>query len=96
MSKTIIIFFILLDLLIPLSFVSADCLDLGSYTDWIVEDAHTLVFYMGKKPLARLQIPNCDIVPSSSIRLIKSYVCDSDEIVIDGNPCRIISLDILY
>jgi hypothetical protein len=75
--------------------VSADCLDLGGYTSWVLEDTHTVVFYMGERPIARLQIEDCTISPSSTIRLIKSYVCDSDSIEIDGETCSIITVQVL-
>ena len=82
-------------LLFP-TFVSADCADLGRYTSWILETSNTIVFYAGQRPLARVEIPNCEIYPLSTIRLINSYVCDSDEIIIDGITCHIISVQILY
>jgi hypothetical protein len=82
-------------LLFP-TFVSADCVDLGGFTSWILETSHSIVFYAGEKPLARLEIPNCEIRPLSTVRLIKGYVCDLDEIVIDGITCHIITVDILF
>jgi hypothetical protein len=82
-------------LLFP-AFVSADCADLERYTSWILETSHTLVFYAGQKPLARVEIPNCEIRPLSTIRLLNSYVCDSDEIIIDGISCHIISVELLH
>ncbi len=75
------------------AFVSADCADLGRQTSWILETSHTLVFYAGARPLARLEIPDCEIRPSSTIRLRKSYICDLDEIVIDGGACQIITVE---
>jgi hypothetical protein len=82
-------------LLFP-TFVSADCADLERFTNWILESSHTVLFYAGQRPLARVEIPNCEISPLSTIRLIKSYVCDSDEIMIDGVACHILSVKILY
>jgi len=82
-------------LLIP-ALAFADCLNLGDFTSWVLEDTHTIVFYMGVRPMARLEIPNCSIHPSSNIRLIKSYVCDTDSIMIDGEQCSIITLSVLY
>ena len=82
-------------LLFP-TFVSADCADLQRFTNWILESSHTVLFYAGQRPLARVEIPNCEISPLSTIRLIKSYVCDSDEIMIDGVACHILSVKILY
>lgn len=69
------------------AFVWADCVDLGRFTSWYLETSHAIVFYMGERPIARLEIPNCEVGPLSTIRLIKSYVCDSDEILIDGAAC---------
>jgi hypothetical protein len=57
---------------------------------------YTLVFYAGNKPLARLEIPDCEIRPLSTIHLRTSYVCDLDEIVVDGVVCHIITVEILY
>jgi len=77
------------------TFVSADCADLGRYTQWILETSHTLVFYAGPKPLARIEIPNCEITPSSTIHLRTSYVCELDDIEIDGVACQILTVEIL-
>jgi len=82
-------------ILIP-TFVLADCADLERYNSWFLETSHTLVFYAGAKPLARLEIPNCEIRPLSTIHLRTSYVCEQDEIMIDGVACRIITVEILY
>jgi hypothetical protein len=82
-------------LLFP-TFVSADCADLGRFTHWILETSHAVVFYAGEKPLARVEIPYCEITPLSTIRLLKSYACESDEIMVDGVACRIITVEILY
>jgi hypothetical protein len=82
-------------LLLP-TFVSADCADLVRFTNWILETSHTVVFYAGNKPLARLEIPDCEIRPLSTIHLRTSYICDLDEIVVDGVVCHIITVEILY
>jgi len=77
------------------TFVSADCASLGRFTHWILETSHTLIFYAGPKPLARIEIPNCEITPLSTIRLRTSYVCELDEIEIDGVACHILTVEIL-
>ena len=82
-------------ILLP-TFVSADCVDLGRFTNWIVETSHSLVFYAGARPLARLEVPNCEIDPLSIVRLRTSYVCEEDEIIIDGVACHIITVEKLY
>ncbi len=81
-------------LLFP-TFVLADCANLERFNNWILESSHTVVFYAGKKPLARVEIPNCEIHPLSTIHLIDSYVCDSDRILVDGVPCQIITVELL-
>ena len=93
--KKILWLFSLVMILFP-TFVLADCADLGRYTSWFLETSHTLVFYAGAKPLARLEIPNCVIRPLSTIRLRTSYVCEEDEIIIDGVACHIITVQKLF
>ena len=85
----------LMILLFP-TFVSADCADLGRFTNWILETSHTVLFYDGKTPLARIEIPYCEITPLSNIQLLNSYVCNSDEIMVDGAGCRVITVKVLY
>ncbi len=77
------------------TFVSADCADLGRYTQWVLETSHAVIFYARERPLARVEIPYCEIGPLSTIRLIESYVCDSDEIMVDSVACRIITVQLL-
>jgi len=76
--------------------VFADCLDLGNFTNWTLQDSHTVVLYRGLRPIAVLEIPNCQIQPTSSIHLIKSYVCDLDNIIIDDETCGIMTVKALY
>ncbi len=82
-------------LLFP-AFASADCADLGRYTNWVLETSHTVIFYYDETPLARVEIPYCEITPSSTILLINSYVCDSDQIIVDGVTCLVITVKVLY
>jgi hypothetical protein len=67
----------------------ADCVSLAGFTSWFAEDTHNVLFYRGSRPLGSLNIPDCTINPSSRIHLIKSYVCDSDKIIIDDEECTI-------
>jgi len=70
----------------------ADCVSLVSFTDWFAQDTHSVVFYRCSRPLGTLNVPDCSINPSSTIRLSKSYVCDLDKIVIDGEECTIMTV----
>ena len=76
--------------------VSADCADLGNVTNWVREDEHTVVFYIGNKPVARINLSDCEIHPFSTIRLTKSYVCDSYSIMVDGKECSIMTVKPSY
>ncbi len=76
--------------------VSADCADLSNFTRWIREGNHTIVFYMEDIPLARLDIPYCSILTSSTIRLTKFYTCDSDDVIVDNKPCSVMTVELLY
>ncbi len=82
-------------ILLP-TFARADCTNLERFTSWILETSHTVLFYDGKKPLARVEIPYCEVTPLSTIRLFDSYVCDSDEVMVNGVACRIITVEKLY
>ncbi len=79
-------------LLLFSSLAMADCVSLASFTDWFVQDAHNAVFYRGPMPLATLTVPDCSIKPSSTILLTKSYMCDSDKIIIDGEECTVMTV----
>jgi hypothetical protein len=95
MKKILVVLSLMILLILPKQ-VLADCAELKDYTHWILEGEHTIVFYLGNKPLASLNIPYCEILPSSSIQLLKSYVCDSDNIVIDSQECSIIEVKVMY
>ena len=89
-KKVILLSFAML--LLFSSLALADCVSLVGFTDWFAEDNHNVVFYRGSRPLGTLNIPDCSIKPSSTIRLSKSYVCDSDKIIIDGEECTIMTV----
>lgn len=90
-KKTVVLLSFAMFLLSP-NPALADCVSLVGFTDWFAEDAHNVVFYRGSRPLGTLNIPVCAINPSSTIRLSKSYVCDSDKIIIDGEECTIMTV----
>jgi hypothetical protein len=92
MGNKIVLFLIFAVLLFSPNLALADCVSLAGFTSWFVEDTHNIVFYRGSTPLGRLHIPDCTINRSSSIHLIKSFVCDSDKIVIDSEECTIMAV----
>ncbi len=72
--------------------VFSDCVDLGRSTGWYVQGEHTLIFYSAKSPIAQVNVPNCSIRPSSIVRLITNYLCDSDKVIINGEACEIMTV----
>ena len=70
----------------------SDCKDIGRYTSYYVQGAHTVIFYNESWPIPYFDIPYCSIRPESTIRPVKSYVCDGDKIFIDGEACTIMSV----
>jgi hypothetical protein len=73
----------------------ADCTDLSHFTDWIVMDSHTILFYRNKRALAVITLDTCEVQLNSSVRLITTYVCESDKIMIDNKECSILTLQIM-
>lgn len=71
---------------------SAECTDLGGFNSFSLQGANTVVLYSGSRPVARFDVQTCSVDPSSKIELIKSYVCDGEEILIDGSRCTIIEI----
>ena len=87
--------FILLSFSILLFFpnmVLSDCLDLGGFTSWKVESDHTILFYKQNSPIAKVNLKGCKVTASSTARLMKSYVCDSDSLIVDGQECAIMTI----
>ncbi|MGA2515562.1 MAG: hypothetical protein ABSG44_03325 [Thermodesulfobacteriota bacterium] len=66
---------------------SAGCTDIGYFSNFSLEGTNTVILYAGSVPFVRFDVQNCAVQPSSKIQLLKSYVCDGDEIMIDGKRC---------
>ena len=88
--KKIVLFALFLSLFPNLA--SGDCVDVRGFTDMYVQGGHTLILYRGSTPAAFLSIPYCTLMPTSDIRLIKSYICDGEKIFVDGEACTIMSV----
>ena len=92
MGKKIVILMGLAIVLLCPGLVLSDCVDFRRSTSFYVVGGHSIIFYSGLIPIGRVEVPYCSLSPSSSVRLIKSYVCDGDNIVIDGSQCTIMSV----
>ncbi len=73
----------------------AVCMDMGAFSTFNLEGGNTVVLYAGPVPVARFDVQNCDVQPSSKIQLIKTNVCDGDEILIDGSKCVMMQIKAL-
>jgi hypothetical protein len=73
----------------------ADCLDFSRATSWSVEGDQKIIFYRGTFPFAALTLQDCTVMPNSTVRLSKTYMCGSDTIFVDDQECGLVSLDSL-
>jgi len=69
----------------------AECMDIGFFDSFTLVTSEGgfkyVVLYAGSMPVARFSLQSCTVKPSSKIQLLKTNVCDGDEILIDGKPC---------
>ena len=70
--------------------VLADCADIGGFSSFSV-DGSTVTLYSGGTPYARFDT-QCNIQPTSKLQLIKGYMCDGDEVLVDGFRCTILNV----
>jgi hypothetical protein len=70
----------------------ADCHDLGGFNSFVISRGSTLILYAGSTPVGQFDLQSCDVQPQSRILLLKSMVCDGDEVMIDGNRCTVMSV----
>lgn len=92
MRKKILILFGFAILLLLPTLASSDCVDLGRSTSWYIQGGHKIIFYEGMRPIAFLDISYCAMNSSSDIRLLKNYICNNDNIIIDGVQCSIMTV----
>jgi hypothetical protein len=74
------------------TYARAACADLSNATSWSNITTHKIIMYQGSKAIAILDIPYCDIYPSSNIRLNKLNICNGDKIIVSGVTCEIRSV----
>ena len=88
------VFFLLgLTLLLQVPNVSrAECTNIGGFSSFLLEGANTVIRLVGASPVARFDVLDCSVQPTSKIQLIKSNVCDGDEIMIDGSRCTMMEI----
>ena len=72
------------------SIVLADCADIGGFSSFSV-DGTTVTLYARNKPFVKFDA-QCGIESTSKLQLLKSYVCDGDEVLVDGSKCTILNI----
>ena len=90
MKKNILMGLCLGILLVVPNVVLAGCTDLGGFTGFSVT-GNTVTLFSGTKPFVKFDV-GCKVQPESKLQLIKSYVCDGDEVRVDEVKCRILNL----
>lgn len=70
----------------------SDCADFGRMTGFKVQDNQTITFYSHNSPIAQVKLQHCTVDSSSNILLMKSYVCDGDKVIVNGQECAIMAL----
>jgi hypothetical protein len=86
-----ILFCVCIGILLP-TLALADCCDLGGFNNFVLSRGNTVVLYAGSTPTGQFDVQNCDVRPQSRILLLKSMVCDGDEVIIDGNRCTVMDV----
>ncbi len=90
MKKSILILACLGILVALPTFVLADCGDIGGFSSFSVSGS-TVTLYSGGTPYVKFDV-QCSIDSTSKLQLIKGYVCDGDEILVDGSRCTVLNV----
>jgi len=91
MKRILFLMLVITLVLLSSNIVFSDCVDLKRSNSWYAQGGHTVIFYVGISPIAYVDM-RCPVKPSSTIRLMTNYICDSDSIVIDGEVCNIMTV----
>ncbi len=70
----------------------AECTNIGGFSGFSLEGTNTVILYAGSLLVARFDVLGCNVQPTSRIQLIKSDVCDGDDIMIDGSKCTMMEI----
>jgi len=92
MKKKILFMTCLVAIFLLPNLSSAECMDIPFFSSFTLEGFNTVILYAGSMPVARFDVLNCSVQPSSKIQLIRTNVCDGDEIMIDGFKCTMMEI----
>lgn len=77
------------------SLAMSDCTDFTRMTSWSVLGSQSIIFFAGNSPIATVNLQGCTVDYSSNIRVIKRYMCDGDNILVNGQECAIWTLSLI-
>jgi len=92
MKKNIVILVCLGILVVLPNLVLADCADLGGFTSFSVTGGNTVTLYSMNTPFVKFDVQG-SIDPTSKLQLVKGYVCDGDEVLVDGSKSTILNVN---
>lgn len=96
MKRNILILSCLAILLVYPKPALADCAQFAGFTSFSLTGESTVILYADSIPVAQFDVPDCVVLSSSQIKLLKGYMCDGDELLIDNERCVIIAIRALY
>jgi hypothetical protein len=96
MKRNTLILSCLCILLVFPNLALAECAEFGGFTDFYLAGGNTVILYGGGVPIAQFDVPRCVVLPTSHIQLLKGYMCDGDQLLIDNQRCIIIAVRALY
>ena len=81
----------LLSILILPGRVSADCMSVGPFDNFILQGDDTVILTSGGQALVKIET-NCTIYEKSRVRLLKNYICDGETIMVDDKNCTMVTV----
>ncbi len=91
MKKTILILVFLGILVVLPNLALADCADVGSFSSFSVTANDRVTLYWMNRPFLRFDVQG-GITPTSKLQLTKAYVCDGDDVLVDGYKSTILNV----
>ena len=68
-------------------------MDLGSFNRFYVQDDGSIIFYYNNIPLGTVELQD-GTAHFSNILLLKTSVCEGDDILVNGENCTLLSVTI--
>jgi hypothetical protein len=92
MNKNILVLVCLGILVVLPNLVLADCADIGGFSSFSVTSGNTVTLYSMNRPFVKFDVQG-GIDPTSKLQLIKGYMCDGDDVLVDGFKSTILNVN---